>query len=241
VLNRLPFLLRWAAILLIAAAELCIFAVAAHLVAFNLFKIIHYFLFLTPTLWGVFFTVVLPAIALVMAAYLSFSTHPLHSLFCLVGAFLILSIIFIAHEAEFLGYLLQIVYIGAIAILFLFVIMLLNVRDLSEPANTRGMSAYTALLKFVLVVSVLKSMQALRSFFFSFFASTAPGDATLAGVAHTTEVVVLNVLGSCDLLLFSQYLFGDHAFLFIMTTFLLLTAMLGAIILATNTTDQSAA
>lgn len=56
------------------------------------------------------------------------STNPVHAIFSLVLAFGFATILLIAEGAEFLGILFTIVYVGAIAILFLFVVMMLNIR-----------------------------------------------------------------------------------------------------------------
>ncbi len=56
------------------------------------------------------------------------STNPVHAIFALVLAFGFSTILLIADGAEFLGILFTIVYVGAIAILFLFVVMMLNIR-----------------------------------------------------------------------------------------------------------------
>jgi NADH-quinone oxidoreductase subunit J len=64
--------------------------------------------------------------------------NPVHSLLSLIACFVAAAVALIASGAEFLGYLFLIVYIGAIAILFLFVIMLLNVRQLTFMNTTLG-------------------------------------------------------------------------------------------------------
>jgi NADH-quinone oxidoreductase subunit J len=57
-----------------------------------------------------------------------FSNNPIQSLLSLVLVFGVSSILFMILGAEFISYVIFIVYIGAIAVLFLFVIMLLNIK-----------------------------------------------------------------------------------------------------------------
>jgi len=56
------------------------------------------------------------------------STNPVHSIFSLVMAFAFTCVLLVMIGAEFLALLFMIVYVGAIAILFLFVVMMLNIR-----------------------------------------------------------------------------------------------------------------
>jgi len=55
-----------------------------------------------------------------------------HSLLALIVVFFNTILLYLAAQAEFLGLTFLIVYVGAIAILFLFVIMLLNVKELTD-------------------------------------------------------------------------------------------------------------
>jgi len=66
------------------------------------------------------------------------SKNPINSLFCLIGVFLNAILLLLTIRVEFLSMIFLIVYIGAIAILFLFVIMLLNLRNLNSPEVTYG-------------------------------------------------------------------------------------------------------
>jgi NADH-quinone oxidoreductase subunit J len=73
----------------------------------------------------IYFTCVVIVVA---ALQVIFAKNPVHSVILLVLVFLQTAVLFILLGAEFLAILLVTVYIGAIAILFLFVVMLLNVR-----------------------------------------------------------------------------------------------------------------
>jgi NADH-quinone oxidoreductase subunit J len=55
-------------------------------------------------------------------------TNTVHSVFYLVLSFISTSIIFILAELDYLGLLVIIIYVGAIAILFLFVVMMINIK-----------------------------------------------------------------------------------------------------------------
>lgn len=64
------------------------------------------------------------------------SNNPIYSVLFFISIFINTSIIFIFFNVDFLGILLLLVYVGAIAILFLFIIMMLNVKKLENETNT---------------------------------------------------------------------------------------------------------
>ena len=57
------------------------------------------------------------------------SRNTVYSVFFLILVFISISILFIMIGAEFLGMIMLIVYVGAVAVLFLFVVMMLNVTE----------------------------------------------------------------------------------------------------------------
>ena len=68
-------------------------------------------------------------IAIVSAIMVTASRNTVHSVFFLILDFISISCLFIMLGAEFLGMMMLIVYVGAVAILFLFVVMMLNVAQ----------------------------------------------------------------------------------------------------------------
>ena len=68
-------------------------------------------------------------IAIISAIMLTASKNTVHSVFFLILDFISISCLFIMIGAEFLGMIMLIVYVGAVAVLFLFVVMMLNVAQ----------------------------------------------------------------------------------------------------------------
>jgi len=68
-------------------------------------------------------------IAVISAVMLTVSKNTVHSVFFLILDFISISCLFIMIGAEFLGMIMLIVYVGAVAVLFLFVVMMLNVAQ----------------------------------------------------------------------------------------------------------------
>ena len=68
-------------------------------------------------------------VAIVSAIMVTVSKNTVHSVFFLILDFISISCLFIMIGAEFLGMIMLIVYVGAVAVLFLFVVMMLNVAQ----------------------------------------------------------------------------------------------------------------
>ena len=75
------------------------------------------------------FFYVFSLIAIVSAIMVTVSRNTVHSVFFLILDFVSISCLFIMGGAEFLGMIMLIVYVGAVAVLFLFVVMMLNVAQ----------------------------------------------------------------------------------------------------------------
>jgi NADH-quinone oxidoreductase subunit J len=69
------------------------------------------------------------SIAIISAIMVTVSKNTVHSVFFLILDFISISCLFIMIGAEFLGMIMLIVYVGAVAVLFLFVVMMLNVAQ----------------------------------------------------------------------------------------------------------------
>jgi len=76
-----------------------------------------------------FFFYIFSLIAIVSAIMVTASKNTVHSVFFLILDFISISCLFILIGAEFLGMIMLIVYVGAVAVLFLFVVMMLNVAQ----------------------------------------------------------------------------------------------------------------
>ena len=79
-------------------------------------------------------------IAVFSAAMVTVSRNTVNSVFFLILVFVSISILFIMIGAEFLGMIMLIVYVGAVAVLFLFVVMMLNITEqVTRRSSRRGL------------------------------------------------------------------------------------------------------
>ncbi|OGQ80577.1 MAG: hypothetical protein A3F90_02030 [Deltaproteobacteria bacterium RIFCSPLOWO2_12_FULL_60_19] len=152
--------------------------------------------------------IILAVLTVVSSLLVIFQRNVVHSAVALVAALFFIAVLFLTLDAPMIGILQVLVYAGAIMVLFLFVIMLLNPAALEPrqiPWWTLG-SAAALLLVFLLMPALLNTV--------------APRQAAPAGPGF----------GSPELL--GQTLFGSFVLPFEIASVLLLVAIIGAVVLA---------
>ena len=142
------------------------------------------------------------------------SRNPVHSILWLILAFLSSAGLFVLLGAEFLAMLLIIVYVGAVAVLFLFVVMMLDVDFSTLKAEMAGY------LPIALLIGVVLVMQLGMAFGVWSYAETALGAREVLANSehHNTKAL--------GLILYDRYFI-----LFQLSGLILLVAMIGAIVL----------
>jgi NADH-quinone oxidoreductase subunit J len=154
--------------------------------------------------------------AVVAALLVVLSRNPVHSVLWLILAFLSSAGLFILLGAEFLAMLLAIVYVGAVAVLFLFVVMMLDVDFAQLKAE---MSKYLPVASLVGVVLLMQLALA-------YGAWTSAPEAGALRQAVTPPVEEIHNTKALGLLLYDQYFL-----LFQTAGMILLVALIGAILL----------
>ncbi len=155
------------------------------------------------------------AICLLVGGLLTvISRNPVHSVLWLILSFISGAGLFILMGAEFVAMLLVIVYVGAVAVLFLFVVMMLDV-DFAELRA--GMAQYLPLAMVIGIVILMQMGMAYGSWHTSEGAEAARAAVMPEGVTNTA---------SLGLLLYDKYFL-----LFQLAGLILLVAMVGAIVL----------
>ena len=152
----------------------------------------------------------LAVVSLVSALGVVVQKNPIHCLLSLILTLVSIGALFVALDAVTVGFLQIIVYVGAIMVLFLFVIWLLNLQAEPLPIGHLG-------LKFFATIAVA----AMAAELFAFVARTKV--ALRAGTVSAGY-------GSIDSL--AQTLFGQYLMAFETTSVLLLVAVIGAVAVA---------
>ena len=157
-------------------------------------------------------------IAIVSAIMVTASKNTVHSVFFLILDFISISCLFIMIGAEFLGMIMLIVYVGAVAVLFLFVVMMLNVAQQKNQWFTSKESSKH--IPFGLIISTLIFVEILI---------------VIGGWKYKPEI--FNINNSINLNNVSnthslgKILYTDYIHVFQISGMILLVAMIGAIVL----------
>lgn len=148
------------------------------------------------------------------------SRNPIHSVLSLILVFLLSSIFLLCLEVEFLAFSFVIVYIGAIAILFLFIVMMLDIKigDTSLHILKYGPLSYflgfTFILEIILPISDLN-----RTLYFQNFSECF-------WINWYTEIHYLSNIQSIGQILYTYYFI-----FFLMSGLILFVSALGALML----------
>ncbi len=156
------------------------------------------------------------ALAVLGAAGLVFSRSPVHGALSLVGCMVAIAVIFLLLNNEFIAAVQMIVYAGAIMVLFLFVIMLLNLREEESFAirwNIPRLLGALLSLAFLAQLTAVFSNHATRL--------GPPGDHVPARIAREGAVDVIGMS-----------VFTHYVLPFEVVAILLMIGVMGAVVLA---------
>jgi NADH-quinone oxidoreductase subunit J len=163
------------------------------------------------------FFYVFSAVAIASAVMVVGARNPVHSVLFLILAFFNAAGLFVILGAEFLAMILVVVYVGAVAVLFLFVVMMLDV-DFVELRQ--GFLNYLPIGGLVGVVLLAELLVVLGGWAF------APEVATTAVVAPIPSPATMSNTAALGAILYTRYVFFFEA-----AGIILLVAMVGAIVL----------
>jgi NADH-quinone oxidoreductase subunit J len=157
-------------------------------------------------------------IAIISAIMVTVSKNTVHSVFFLILDFISISCLFIMIGAEFLGMIMLIIYVGAVAVLFLFVVMMLNVaQQKNQWFSARESSKH---IPIGLIISII--------IFFELII-------VISGWKYKPDLVSsmsLNIDSSISNTHAIGYvLYTDYIHIFQLSGMILLVAMIGAIVL----------
>ena len=157
-------------------------------------------------------------IAILSAIMVTVSRNTVHSVFFLILDFISISCLFIMIGAEFIGMIMLIVYVGAVAVLFLFVVMMLNVAQ--QKNQWFASSSSSRHIPIGLLISLIIFLELVI---------------VIGGWKYKPELISVNSL-SIDQNITNTHqigyvLYTDYIHLFQISGMILLVSMVGAIIL----------
>ena len=154
------------------------------------------------------------AVLIASAVMVVTSRNPVHSVLFLILAFFNAAALFLIAGAEFLAMILVIVYVGAVAVLFLFVVMML---DIDFAKLREGLQRYAPIGAVIGAILFLELVLVYATWTFAPDASGLRLNPTPEGVDNTRAL--------------GRILYTDHVWLFQLSGLILLVAMIGAILL----------
>ncbi|MBA3813985.1 MAG: NADH-quinone oxidoreductase subunit J [Alphaproteobacteria bacterium] len=167
---------------------------------------------ITAILFYIFSGTLLSAAALVIT-----SRNAVHGALFLIVAFFNAAGLFVLAQAEFLAMMLIVVYVGAVAVLFLFVVMMLNLEMRQGQKVTHRYSLIGGVVGGVLMTELLLMLVSWRT-------SSSAFDLTVAHISLYKDMTNTQALGN---LLYTHY-----ALIFQCAGLILLISMIGAIVLS---------
>ncbi len=157
-------------------------------------------------------------IAIISSLMVIVSKNTVHSVFFLILDFISVSSLFIMIGAEFLGMMMLIVYVGAVAVLFLFVVMMLNV---SEQKNQwfvgKGISTHIPIGLIVSLIIFFELIIVIGGWKYK------PNIVSASSLKIDQSITNTHSIGNV--------LYTDYIHLFQLSGMILLVAMIGAIVL----------
>ena len=161
-------------------------------------------------------------VAVLSALMVISARNPVHSVLFLILSFVNASGLFVLLGAEFLAMILVVVYVGAVAVLFLFVVMMLDINFVKLREGFLQYLPFGALLGIVLIIE-LGILFLTRSF-------------SENSLSKFVESPVMNDVENTKLI--GQVLYTDYFYLFQISGLILLVAMIGSITLTLRDRGQ---
>ncbi len=157
-------------------------------------------------------------IAIVSAIMVTASKNTVHSVFFLILDFISISCLFIMIGAEFLGMIMLIVYVGAVAVLFLFVVMMLNVaQQKNQWFLSKSSSNHIPIGLIISAIIFFELIIVVGGWKYKPELATSNNFSSINDISNTHSL--------------GQILYTDYIHIFQMSGMVLLIAMIGAIVL----------
>ncbi len=164
------------------------------------------------------FFYIFSVIAIISAIMVTVSKNTVHSVFFLILDFISISCLFIMIGAEFLGMIMLIVYVGAVAVLFLFVVMMLNVaQQKNQWFISKDNSSHIPIGLIISTVIFFELIIVIGGWKYKPDLLTPSNTSTVENITNTHSLGMI--------------LYTDYIYIFQVSGMILLVAMIGAIVL----------
>lgn len=161
--------------------------------------------------------------------FVSFSKNSIISVFSLILSFLSSSLLLFILNTDFLALMFIIIYVGAIAVLFLFIIMMLNIKIIGisyEDKKKLNLSIFFILLFFIFLFFLLDNFFSLNNYYILFKNNIFSLD-----ILSSLNFNFLNYESFNNIDVFGQILYNYFLISFLIVGIILLVGLIGAIVL----------
>jgi len=175
---------------------------------------------------------VFSGLAIISAVLVIGSRNPIHSVLALIMVFFNTAALLLLLEVEFLAMIFLVVYVGAIAVLFLFVVMMLNINLVEMQENWVRYLPVGGLIGIIFLLQIFLILDS------TFYAPSVSNEME-NGMAIVAPIDWINYVDwKTNIQVLGNIIFTDYWLYFILSSVILLVAMIGAIILTLTKTQQ---
>jgi NADH-ubiquinone oxidoreductase chain 6 len=178
---------------------------------------------------------IISLLAIISGILVITSKNPIVSVLFLIGLFFSIASYLMMLGLSFIGFSYLLVYVGAVSILFLFILMLINVR-ISELLSNTNKSIPLAILIILSIIGVVNPLLPYNIYSFNnyildnntiYFVTSKLWDGNLAESSHITSI--------------GNIMYTSYSIWLILTSIILLLAMVGAIVITIKQKESSIA
>ena len=179
-------------------------------------------------------------ISILCAIFVIINKNPIISVLFLIGLFITISIYLILLGLNFLGLSYLLVYVGAISILFLFILMLINIRISELSSDTRnsiplGIIVFVLFYTFMSIIIPFNVQQInIKDFFREFFGLLNENNKIIHAVSSIWEG---NIIENFHINTLGNIIYTNYFIWLIIASIILLLAMIGSIVITIKETN----
>ena len=188
-------------------------------------------------LWEKLGFYVLPATILFLSISVITFSNPIYALICLILVFFSSVLFLLSINVNFLAMIYLIIYIGAIAILFLFVIMMFNLKELNQQVTAINDYSFLSISFSFYFLILWKFYSLLLDYTVTYLEYDKYFNDFVKKNMNNLQYFL--TYQDTDTLLFGTLFYEYYSYVFMISALILLTAMLGSIILALSTTEKA--
>jgi NADH-quinone oxidoreductase subunit J len=169
-------------------------------------------------------------IALISRLFVISASNPIHSVFALIRLFIRSTRLLFTLQADYLGILLLVVYVGAIAVLFLFVIMMLHLNLIAiQTTNILRYFPIGSIFGFLFLLNMMEYSNYIRNRPLIQRGLRGRGDKQINYVE--LEIHSINIFG--------EVLYSKYGIYFLIRSMILFVAMIGSIVITHDSNKKS--